>query len=51
MLWPLRLKIKPVNILRTYKDSVIVSEGLSDGDLIIKTPLTAASDGMLVRVK
>jgi RND family efflux transporter MFP subunit len=46
-----RLKIKSVNILRTYKDSVIVSEGLSDGDLIIKTPLSAASDGMLVRVK
>jgi RND family efflux transporter MFP subunit len=46
-----RLKIKPVNILRTYKDSVIVSEGLSDGDLIIKTPLSAASEGMLVRVK
>ena len=46
-----RLKIKSVNILRTYKDSVIVSEGLSNGDLIIKTPLSAASDGMLVRVK
>ena len=46
-----RLKIKPVNILRTYKDSVIVSEGLSDGELIIKTPLSAASEGMLVRVK
>ena len=46
-----RLKIKSVNILRTYKDSVIVSQGLSDGDRIIKTPLAAATDGMLVRVK
>ena len=46
-----RLKIKPVNILRTYKDSVIVSEGLSDGEHIIKTPLSSITDGMRVRVK
>jgi multidrug efflux pump subunit AcrA (membrane-fusion protein) len=45
------LKFKPVNILRTYKDSVIVSEGLSDGERIIKTPLSNATEGMLVRVK
>jgi multidrug efflux pump subunit AcrA (membrane-fusion protein) len=46
-----RLKIRPVNILRAYKDTVIVGQGLSEGDQIIKTPLSAASDGMLVRVK
>jgi RND family efflux transporter MFP subunit len=46
-----RLKIKSVNILRTFKDSVIVSQGLSEGDQIIKTALSAATDGMLVRVK
>jgi RND family efflux transporter MFP subunit len=46
-----RLKFKSIKILRTHKDSVIVSEGLSEGDLIIKTPLSAASDGMLVRIK
>ena len=46
-----RLKFKSVKVLRTHKDSVIVSEGLADGDLIIKTPLSAASDGMLVRIK
>ena len=46
-----RLKIKSVDILRTFKDSVIVSRGLSDGERIIKTPLSAATDGMLVRVK
>jgi RND family efflux transporter MFP subunit len=45
-----RLKIKSVDILRTFKDSVIVSQGLSDGDRIIKTPLSDAMDGMLVRV-
>jgi RND family efflux transporter MFP subunit len=46
-----RLKIKPVNILRTYKNSVIVSLGLSEGERVIKTPLSAATDGMLVRVQ
>jgi RND family efflux transporter MFP subunit len=46
-----RLKTMPVNVLRAYKDSVIVSQGLSEGDQIIKTPLSAATDGMLVRVK
>ena len=46
-----RLRIKVVDILRTFKDSVIVSQGLSDGEQIIKTPLSAATDGMLVRVK
>jgi len=46
-----RLKIKSVNVLRTYKDSVIVSEGLSNGEHIIKTPLSSVTDGMLVRVK
>ena len=46
-----RLKIKSVNILRTYKDSVIVNEGLSDGESIIKTPLSSATDGMRIRVK
>jgi multidrug efflux pump subunit AcrA (membrane-fusion protein) len=46
-----RLKIKSVNILRAFKDSVIINQGLSDGERIIKTPLSAATDGMLVRVK
>jgi RND family efflux transporter MFP subunit len=46
-----RLKIKSVNILRAFKDSVIINQGLSDGERIIKTPLSDATDGMLVRVK
>ncbi len=45
------IKITPVNILRSYKESVIVDKGLSDGDLIVKTPLSAVTDGMMVRVK
>jgi multidrug efflux pump subunit AcrA (membrane-fusion protein) len=46
-----QLKINEVSILRSYKDSVIINEGLSEGDLIIKTPLSAVKDGMRVRLK
>lgn len=46
-----RLKVREVDILRTYKDSVIVNKGISDGDQIIKTPLSGAVDGMKVRLK
>jgi len=45
------LEIKEVSILRSYKDSVIIIEGLSEGELIIKTPLSSVKDGMSVRVK
>lgn len=45
------IKITPVNILRSYKESVIVDKGLSDGDLIVKTPLSTVTDGMMVRLK
>jgi RND family efflux transporter MFP subunit len=45
------LKIKEVNILRSYKESVIINRGLSEGDLIIKTPLSSVKDGMRVRLK
>ena len=45
------LKIKEVNILRSYKDLVIITEGLSDGELIVKTPLSSVKDGMRVRLK
>jgi RND family efflux transporter MFP subunit len=46
-----KLKIKEVSILRSYKDSVIVSEGLSEDDQIISTPLSGVVDGMSVRLK
>ena len=46
-----RLKIKEIGILRSYKDTVIVNEGIADGDQILKTPLSGAVDGMNVRVK
>lgn len=46
-----QLKIKEVSILRSYKDSVIINQGLSEGDQIIGTPLSGAVDGMSVRLK
>jgi len=45
------LIIKEVNILRSYKDSVIINRGLSEGELIVKTPLSSVKDGMSVRLK
>jgi RND family efflux transporter MFP subunit len=45
------LKIKSVEVLRAFKDSVIVSQGITDGEQVIKTPLSDATDGMLVRIK
>ena len=46
-----RLNIKSVDVLRTVKDTVIVNQGLSDGERIIKTPLSDVTEGMLIRVK
>ncbi|UCD81783.1 MAG: efflux RND transporter periplasmic adaptor subunit [Desulfobacterales bacterium] len=46
-----KLKIKEINILRSYKDTVIIDEGISEGDQIIKTPLSGVVDGMSVRLK
>jgi RND family efflux transporter MFP subunit len=45
------LKSNSVKILRGYKDKVIIGEGLAEGDLIIKSPLSSPADGQLVRVK
>ena len=46
-----KLKVQPVSIIRSFKESVFIDKGLKTGDLVITTPLSGASDGMLVRVK
>jgi RND family efflux transporter MFP subunit len=46
-----RLRIKEVSIIRRHKDLVIIKEGLTDGELIVKTPLSSVKDGMRVRLK
>ena len=45
------LRVREVNIIRRYKELVIINEGLSDGELIVKTPLSSVKDGMSVRLK
>lgn len=44
-----RLRIKKVSVLRRHEDSVYIDKGLSDGDFVVRTPLTHASEGMLLR--
>jgi RND family efflux transporter MFP subunit len=44
------LKANSVKILRGYKDMVIIGEGLSEGDLIVKSPLSSPADGQTVRM-
>ena len=46
-----KLKVQPVSIMRSFKESVFIDKGLKTGDLVIITPLSGAADGMLVRVK
>jgi multidrug efflux pump subunit AcrA (membrane-fusion protein) len=45
------LKSNRVKILRGYKDTVIIGDGLSEGALIVKSPLSSPMDGMRVRVR
>lgn len=46
-----QLDIRPVTILRRFKKSVLISEGLSDGDMVITTPLSGAVSGMRIRIE
>jgi multidrug efflux pump subunit AcrA (membrane-fusion protein) len=46
-----QLNIQPVTVLRRFKTSVLVSDGLSDGDLVITTPLSGAVPGMKIRLR
>jgi hypothetical protein len=46
-----RLKIQPVNVLRRFKDAVYVDGGLSEGDLVISSPLSNAVEGMALRAR
>ena len=44
-----RLRIKPVEIARREKEQLLISAGLSAGDQVVTTSLSAAADGMLLR--
>jgi len=45
-----QLSVRPVTILRRFKKSVLISDGLSDGDLVVTTPLSGAVTGMKIRI-
>jgi RND family efflux transporter MFP subunit len=45
------LQLKPVRVLRRYKNLIYIDDGLADGDLIVKSPLSVATEGMPVRVQ
>ena len=44
-----RLRIKQVEIARREKEQLLISAGLSAGDQVVTTSLSAAADGMLLR--
>jgi RND family efflux transporter MFP subunit len=46
-----QLSIQPVTILRSFKQTVLISDGLTDGDLVISTPLSGAVPGMKIRIQ
>jgi membrane fusion protein, multidrug efflux system len=46
-----RLNIRPVHVLRRFKESVYVDQGLTAGELIVNTPIPAATEGMAVKVR
>lgn len=46
-----KLEIRKVGILRKHEDEVYINAGLSQGDLIVSSPLPGAVDGMALTVK
>jgi RND family efflux transporter MFP subunit len=44
-----RLRFRPVEVLRTEGDRIVVGSGLADGDLVVVSRLEEAVDGMRVR--
>ncbi|OEU76597.1 MAG: hypothetical protein BA869_12025 [Desulfuromonadales bacterium C00003107] len=45
------LRIRPVQVLRRERESVLIGEGLQDGERVIVTALAGAADGLKVRVR
>jgi RND family efflux transporter MFP subunit len=44
-----KLRIKDVTLLRMEKENVIISKGIAEGDMIVKTNISGAADGMKLR--
>ena len=45
-----RLRIRPIEVLRTERELVVIGEGLAPGEQVSLSPLQAVVDGMRVRV-
>jgi multidrug efflux pump subunit AcrA (membrane-fusion protein) len=45
-----RLEFRPVEVLRSEREQVVIGAGLSAGERVCVSPLSAPVDGMLVRV-
>jgi hypothetical protein len=43
------LRLRQVEIVRREKDQLLISQGVSAGEKLITTTLSAAADGMLLR--
>jgi len=46
----MRLRFRPVEVLRAQRGEVVIGAGLTEGDRVCVSPLQAAVDGMQVRV-
>jgi RND family efflux transporter MFP subunit len=46
-----QLKFRTVTVARLTQNAVIVEGGLSDGEMVVNSPLNAVTDGMKVRVR
>ena len=44
-----RLRLRPVDILRREQRQLLISKGVSSGERLIMTTLSAAAEGMLLR--
>jgi len=45
-----RLHLRPVEVLRTEREEVVIGAGLEDGERVSVSPLAAVVDGMAVRI-
>ncbi len=45
------LRIRPVQVLRRERESVLIGDGLLDGERVVVTALAGAADGLKVRVR
>ena len=45
-----RLRVRPVEVLRTQRETVVVGAGLSAGERVSISPMAAVVDGMAVRI-